>query len=216
MKIKTFQELYYISQLPDSDFDKSIKLVGCILGKTPEEVENMNMLKFNALCRMINKKFEILATKFHKGKPRNVVFVRGRWYRLHYDVARHPHNAGKYVEAITFAKDVVPNLHKIMATMAEPINWLGKPYKRDHRDIAADMEHLDFEVAYHAAVFFYLMYKVSMKVSRPYLERTLTMRGMTTEAVRLLLDNFMNILDGLPTPKWCQNSQEYLSHRFGI
>jgi len=50
MTIKQFQELYYVATSEDMDLDKSIKMVGIVTGKTPEQVEKMSMRKFNILC----------------------------------------------------------------------------------------------------------------------------------------------------------------------
>lgn len=216
LTIKQFQELYYIAQTGDEDVDKSIKMVGVITGLTPTEVEKMKMHKFNKLCAYISKQFELLGKKFNETQPKKVVSVKGRKYRMHYDVARFPHNAGKYVEALTFGKDVINNLHFIMATMAEPIDWRGRPYKREHEDIANDMEHLSFEVAYHAAVFFYTLYTVSMKVTQPYLVAEAVKKGANKEQTEALMNSSLQILDGLSIPKWYQNLRVYLSARFGV
>ena len=214
MTIKTFQELHYIATGEDSDFDKSVKMVACLTGITPDKVDAMPMRKFNYYCRQIAKKFEVIAGKMHKGKPRNWVFVRGRLYRLQYDARKI--NAGKYVEALTFNNDVVQNLHKIMATIAVPVNWRGKVVQRNHDLIAADMEHLDFEVAYQCAVFFYLLYRVSMKVSLPYLVQQAVRQGADRQMTERALTDFISITDGFAMPNWYQTSREYLSNRFGL
>lgn len=214
MTIKTFQELHYIAIGADSDFEKSVKMVACLTGKTPDQVDNMPMRKFNKYCNKIAKHFEVLGTKLQKGKPQKFVFIKGRIYRLEYNVSKI--NAGKYVEALTFNTDVIQNLHKIMATIAVPVNWRGKEIKRDHAQIAADMENMNFEVAYHCAVFFYQLYRVSMKVSLPYLIREAVKKGMDREATEKALTDFINITDGSTMPNWSQISNVYLSNRFGI
>ena len=214
MTIKTFQELHYIATGADSDFDKSVKMVACLTGITPDKVDAMPMRKFNYYCRQIAKKFEVIGSKMQKGKPRSWVFVRGRFYRLQYDARKI--NAGKYVEALTFNSDVVQNLHKIMATIAVPVNWRGKVVERDHDLIAADMERLDFEVAYQCAVFFYLLYRTSIAVSLPYLVQQAAKQGASREMAEKALTDFISITDGFTMPNWSRISREYLSNRFGI
>jgi hypothetical protein len=221
LSIKQFQELYFIAKSNDEDIDKSIKMVGVVTGLIPEKVEQMNMLKFNKLCGEITKKFELLTNKMMKGKPTKFVHSNGRTYRLHYQIDKKPMNAGKYVEAITFGKDVVENLHKLLATMAEPVKWDWRKFKwvkveMDHEDIANDMENIDFEVAYHAAVFFYLLYRMSIQVSLPYLVREAKKKGVPEDTTRQLLNDSMSILDGLPMPKWSLITRAYLLNRFGI
>jgi hypothetical protein len=215
MTILQFQELYYIAQGKDIDIDKSIKMVGVITGQTPAQVEKMPMAKFNRICANITKSFEHLSSHLLKTKPQSIVFVKGRFYRLHYRIDREPINAGKYVEAVTFGKDVVENLHKIMATIATPITWRGKEYSRPHEDIAKDFESMDFKAAYHAAVFFYTHYRVSMQIIQPYLVKELVAKGQSREEVEVILNNSLTILDGFTMPKWSLNLRQYLLNRYG-
>lgn len=215
MTIKEFQELYYIAQSKEYDFDKSIKMVGVVTNKTPEQIEAMPMAKFNHICKRIQKQFEILDQNLIKGKLRKLLYINGRIYRINYRVDKKPFNAGKYVEVITFGKDVVQNLHKIMASIVTPINFFGKAYDIDHEDIAKDMESINFRAAYHAAVFFYTQFSVSMQLIQPYLEKELKAKGVNKTQMEATLSNFINTLDGFTTPKWSQNLKAYLLNRFG-
>lgn len=215
MTILQFQQLYFIAQGTDIDFDKSIKMVGVVTGKTPEEVEKMPMAKFNRLCKRITATFEIIGKNLLKSKPRKIVLCKGRIYRINYQVDRLPINAGKYVEAITFGKDVIENLHKIMATIATPVNWRGKPRERLHQDIATDFESMNFEAAYHAAVFFYTQYRVSMQIIQPYLIQELTAKGVNKQEAEVTLNNSLQLLDGFIMPKWSLNLRQYLLNRYG-
>jgi hypothetical protein len=215
MKIKQFQELYYIAQSKDIDFDKSIKMVGAITGRTPEQVDKMSMRKFTNLCKRINLQFEIFGKDLMKQTPRKYVIVKGRLYRLNYEAT----NAGKYVEGLTFSKDVVNNLHKIMATIATPLKLKGfklVPYEREHSKIAEDFEHMNFATAYHAAVFFYTFYRASIEIIQPYLVREAVRKGANKEQTIQTLQDFYKISDGYLMPKWSQNLKAYLLTRFGI
>jgi hypothetical protein len=215
MTIKQFQELYFITQSKDTDFDKSVKMVGAITGITPDKVDNMPMPKFNRLCANIQKHLDLLSKKMLTTKPRKLVLIKGRIYRLHYRIDRFPINAGRYVETITFGKDIITNLHKIMASIATPVTWRGKEYERPHEDIATDFESMDFEAAYHAAVFFYTHYTVSMQIIQPYLMRKMLVKGVEKKESEMILHNSQKILDGLTTPKWSQILKVYLLNRFG-
>lgn len=215
MTIRQFQELYFISQNTDIDIDKSIKMVGVITGKTPQQVESIPMLKFNRICARITKYFQIFHKNLLKGKPKSLVLVNGRIYRLHYRIDRKPIDAARYVETITFGKDVVENLHKIMASISTPITWRGKEYKRPHEDIAKDFESMNFEAAYHAAVFFYMHYRISMQIIQPYLVKEIVAKGKTKEEVEVILNNSLTILDGFIMPRWSLTLKQYLSNRYG-
>ncbi len=216
MTIRQFQELYYILQNKDQDIDKSIKMVGVMTGQTPEQIEVMPMNKFNKICNKVKNKFEIFNINLLKTVPKKLVYVKGRIYRINYRVDKPPINAGKYVEAITFGKDIVQNLHKIMASIVTPVNFIGREYHREHEDIANDLESMDFEVAYHAAVFFCIHYKVSMQLILPSLIQEVINKGGSKEEAEATLNNSLNILDGFIMPKWSLNMREYLSNRFGI
>jgi len=209
MKIKTLQELYFISNGKDEDFDKSIKMVSVLTGKSIEKVEAMPMKLFNYHCARITKQFERIGSQLMASKPRSLMFANGRIYKLNYDLQR----AAKYVEGITFAKDVINDIHKLMATIAEPVTWYGKKYDRSHEQIAEDMEHANFEAAYNAAVFFYLQFQISLHLIRPYLIQQIPGQ---TEKVTETMTSLTKILDGFTMPKWSVNLRIYLYNRFGI
>jgi hypothetical protein len=78
------------------------------------------------------------------------------------------------------------------------------------------MENVEFEAAYHAAVFFYLQYQILMQVIQPYLVQEATKKGMERATVTEALVNFNSLLGGFTMPIWSQNLREYLLLRFGI
>lgn len=209
MTIKTLQELYFISNNKDDEFEKSIKMVSVLTGKSIEKVEAMPMRLFNHHCKQIAKQFERIGGQLMASKPKRLLFANGRIYKLNYDLQK----ASKYVEGITFAKDIINDIHKLMATIAEPVTWYGRPYKRSHEQIAEDMEHANFEAAYNAAVFFYLQFQISLHLIQPYLvEQLPNHKKQITE----MMTNLMPVLGGFIMPKWSRNLKEYLYQRFGI
>ena len=209
MTIKTLQELYFISNNKDDDFEKSIKMVSVLTGKSIEKIEAMPMRLFNHHCNRISKQFERIGSDLMASKPKRLLFANGRIYKLNYDLQK----ASKYVEGITFAKDIINDINKLMATIAEPVTWYGRPYKRSHEDIANDMEQANFEAAYNAAVFFYLQFQISLSLIQPYLMEQLPNHK---EKVTEMMTNLMPVLDGFIMPKWSQKLKEYLYQRFGI
>lgn len=220
MTVLQFQELYYIAKNEPDELDKSVKMVACVTGQTPDAIDTMPMDKFNTICGKINKSFELLGKKLITTKPVSFVTANGTKYRIHYDVSKQPNNAAKYVEVITFQKDIVANIHKIMASIVEPVRWTLRkmkyePFIKFHGDIATDMEQLDFEVAYHCAVFFCTLYSVSMECTLPYLIRAAVAKGMKAEEVEDTLRTSLKILDGFIMPKWSVNLRGYLLNRFG-
>lgn len=209
MTIKTLQELYFISNNKDDDFEKSIKMVSVLTGKSIEKVEAMPMRLFNHHCKRIAKQFERIGSQLMASKPKRLLFANGRIYKLNYDLQR----ASKYVEGITFAKDIINDIHKLMATIAEPVTWYGRPYKRTHEQIAADMEHANFEAAYNAAVFFYLEFQTSLHLIQPYL---VAQAPNHKQEIQEMMTNLTPLLDGFIMPSWSRKLQKYLWSRFGI
>ena len=212
MTIKQFQELYYVASSEDMDFDKSIKMVGIVTGKTPDQVEKMSMARFNITCALVHNHFKIFEKDLLRGKPKKIVRVGKRFYRINYDVTKC--KAGTYVEVSTFSTDIIQNLHKIMASICTPVRFKWRKWV-EHEELSSELEQLDFAVAYHAAVFFYTQYKVSMQLIQPYLVKELTPMGVEKEAVIQTLNNLQSILDGFTMPKWSLNTREYLLNRFG-
>ena len=213
MTIKQFQELYYVATSEDMDLDKSIKMVGIVTGKTPEQVEKMSMRKFNILCGAVHNHFKIFEKDLLKGKPKKIVRVGKRFYRINYDVTKC--KSSTYVEVSTFSTDIIQNLHKIMASIVTPVKFKWGKWV-EHEELASDLEQMDFEVAYHAAVFFYTLFNASMQVIQPYLINEMMKKGIAKEEATEMLTNSQSILDGFIMPRWSLTSKEYLLNRFGI
>ena len=89
MTIKQFQELYYVASSNDMDFDKSIKMVGIVTNKTPEQIESMSMIRFNLLCAKVHNQFKIFEKDLLKSKPKNIVRVGKQFYKINYDVSSY-------------------------------------------------------------------------------------------------------------------------------
>ena len=202
--ISKFQELYKISLMEINEAEKSALLVQEFTGLNEQQVNKMPLKKFNKLCKSINEKFEKYGKELDEKKPSKYVAVKGRLYLLEYDLAKPPMNAGKYVELATYSEDVIGNLHKIMATMCTPLKLTLKGLKRkekNHKQIAEDMLDIDFEVAYHSAVFFYAVFSKSIQASASYFKTIAT----DTAKVEQVLTNLAEFTDGFITAKWYKN-----------
>ena len=202
--ISKFQELYKISLMEINEAEKSALLVQEFTGMSEDQVNKMPLKKFNSLCRSINEKFEKYGKELDDKKPQKYVAVKGRLYLLEYDLAKPPMNAGKYVELATYSEDVIGNLHKIMATMCTPLKLTFKGLKRkekNHKQVANDMLNIDFEVAYHSAVFFYAVFSKSILASSTYFKTIAT----DTAKVDQVLTNLAEFTGGFITAKWYKN-----------
>ena len=203
--IKTFQDLFIIQQTPMDELDKSILLVQTLTGKSQFEIERMKVSKFNKLCAKINKMFEALAVDMTNGKPKNIIRANGKFYFINYEINKL--TAGRYVETATFGNDIVGNLHKLLATMANPMKMTLKglkvmPYDANkHEQISEDMLQADFTIAYQACVFFYALFTNSIQS----LVTSLEQNEIESESVKSALMNFKEAMDGYTMPNWYKN-----------
>jgi hypothetical protein len=162
---------------------------------------------------MVHRQFKIFEKDLLKGKPKKIVRVGKRFYKINYDVTKC--KSSTYVEVSTFSTDIIQNLHKIMASIVTPVKFKWGKWV-EHEELASDLEQMDFEVAYHAAVFFYTLFNASMQVIQPYLVNEMIKKGIAKEKAEKILMNSQSILDGFIMPRWSQTSREYLLNRFGI
>lgn len=202
VSIKKFQELYSIAQSDTDELTKSSLLIQNLTSKSEQELDKMPIKKYGKLCKRVNDLFERYAKDLDGKKPKQYVKVNGQWYFLNYDLEKQ--NAGKYVEVATFGSDLIGNLHKIIATMATPMVWTFKGLKlyegeTNHNKIANDMLEMDFEIAYHAAVFFCAVLRISMLNLNIYFTQTENPKAV--ELARTLA----KVLDGYTMPKWYRN-----------
>jgi len=194
MTVAQFQEVYKISNYPLNDEDKAVQYVKAMTGYNTDQIDNMSLKQFNKVCSKVSKAFSIKMQNIENDKPRNFYRANGRLYKFNYELKRPPFNAGRYIEVATFSADIIGNLHLILASMATPYKWLRptKPEAWQHEQIAEDMRHLDFAAAYHAAVFFYVVFTQSMKALHPYLLQEMTAKMIPeAEANKTLQESYL-------------------------
>jgi hypothetical protein len=199
--IQKFQELAAISSMPLDETDRAIKLVQVMTGKTVQQVEDMPIGKFNELCAKIAKVFDL-----SNGKPVNTIKVGKKYYHINHSIDKM--TAGRYVEVATFSSDVIGNLHKIMASIVQPKTWYGKilPYdSTKHEEYADDMLQADFSAAYHSAVFFYVLFRESIKNLQGYFLAAAMEAGKTEQEATKTLTDLQSVLGGFTLPRWCEN-----------
>lgn len=204
--IRQFQALNVISSSNLEDIDKSIEIVKLFTGMSQKRIELMNAKKFNRICGAIFKQINSWNDMVLNGKPKKIIRVNGKHYKLNYDILKM--SASKYVEGVTFAKDQADNLHKILATMATPLKWTWKGLKEvpisadDHEKLSEIMLDADYNDIYHALVFFYAVSKGLQKSLDTY-----GSREVENQVARLLM-RLTDYGDGFIKPKWYQNLKE--------
>jgi hypothetical protein len=200
MKVHQFQQINKVSGFGLDEIEAATQMVMILTGRTADQVEAMPTYKFNRLCKKISQAFDFKEKRIPK-----VIYCNGRHYKINLMIDK----AGRYVETVEFSKDVIRNLHKLMATIVEPCTWFGKGKvyeSKDHAKYSEDMLHCDFNVAYSCAIFFLRLYAKSMKVSQPYLIQQVPME-MRIQAEKDLGD-LQKFLDGLVRQSALQNTRE--------
>jgi len=200
MTIEQFQKVYRLSEEKGLDeMDKAVQMVCVFTGNTVRQVEAMSMRKFDKLCARIAKYFELEYTN-----PPKVLRSGRRLYYVNYNAAE---TAGRYVEGAEFGKDLIYNMHKILASCVQPMTWYGKikPYDATkHSRYADDMKRVKFADAYSAGVFFYVLFRELMRTSHPYLVQQAIVKGATEAEAMKSLKDLQSVLDGLAQPKGSQ------------
>lgn len=204
--IGKFQELYNISQIEGTEIEKSMLLVQCLTGKSEDEVTAMPEKKKKKLVDNINIAFQEFNNKTEKSKSKSIIRLKGKWYRLNYDLAKPPMNAGKYVELATFSNDIIANMHRIMATMCTPVKLTYKGFVNtykdvDHNRLSEQMLDYDFAAAYQSCVFFYAIFSKSIQNSPIYFKSISTNQNQ----METILMNLQKVMGGYITQRWFQN-----------
>jgi hypothetical protein len=206
ISIGKFQELYNISQIEGTEVEKSMLLVQCLTGKTQEQVDAMPEKKRTKLVDNINGAFQEFNKQTEKSKSKSIIKLNGNWYRLNYNLAKPPMNAGKYVEIATFSQDIIGNMNRIMATMCTPVKFTFKGFVNtnkeiDHSKLSDEMLDYDFAAAYQSCVFFYAVFSKSIQNSPIYFKSITPMKNQ----METILMNLHEVMVGYITQRWFQN-----------
>lgn len=198
-KINVFQYQQMFPVLQEDDpLEQTIKLIAIVNGWTENQVNSLNIKRFNEE----RAKLSFLEQDIG-GKPKKYLKIKNKRYKCVYDVRKLP--SARYIESKVFSQDFVGNLHKIAASMVIPmkrtiLGWREDKYDASkHEEYAQDMLEAKIQDIYQSVVFFYHVYRNWMEVSRDYLISK--MKGMTREQAEKEVQNLFNILDGNIPPK---------------
>jgi hypothetical protein len=158
--IGQFLKCKTIADLEPDLINRNIKLLAELSGKTFDEVESMPIEQLTAALKDFNK-FELLNTD---AKVKMDFKVNGRRFKCIWQTQKL--TAAQYIDATSFCKDeknIVANIHNILASICVEKNWYGKVKKYDganHKEVA-DLfyNHLKIDVAYPIMLFFCRYFK---------------------------------------------------------
>jgi hypothetical protein len=194
LTIEQAQNCFEILKEDISDLSKEVRMLSYLTDTSEKEINLMEFDKYEELKKSIDFIFHPIP----KGKAKRTFTVKGRKYFANYDVRKV--SKGQYNEVMQFSKGnyLVDSLHLLMASIVTPLNrfgWKKEKSKIDFDQLAEDMKQAPFATCYHSAVFFWAVYRKSLKGSRDYLmsemEKAMP-RDQAEQAMTLLMQN----LDG--------------------
>lgn len=192
-----FQQIVKAREEKDS-IERDSKLIAIINGWGEMQVDSLTVEDYNKERAKLKFLDEDIT-----GKSVNYITINKRRYKCIYDLRKI--NAARYIESKTFSQDLIPNLHKIAASLVHPMkkglfSWrLDKYDAAKHEEYSQDMLEAKFVDVYHSVVFFYQVYRNWMEVSKGYLIAEMIKKGvMNPEKV---VADLLNIMDGNIAPK---------------
>ena len=204
LTIDKFQRLQAIASIETEEVEKASRLVQVLLDKSSDEIEEMNIKEFNALCEKLKAVFDMKVDEATMAKPKSVIKANGKRYHINYEIKK-PFNTGRYIEVLTFSKDdPIMNMHNILASICTPMEWSWKKLRYikgeydvlKHEDYADDLKQADFKHGYHAMVFFYLLLMNLTGDSSLYLEDKLREMMIEDRKITALKNTFRTISGG--------------------
>lgn len=150
----TVEQYQLIMQVYASDmdaFEKEINICSMLSGKTPSDIEAMELGEYTELKKRISFIFD----KPPEGKPR----LFWKRYRFIYDIRRI--NTGRFVSIQTFLQGgIVENLHNLAACIIKP-TW-GKYRPENHERYAEDMKRAPLVSILSSMLFFCNLFEQSV------------------------------------------------------
>jgi hypothetical protein len=192
-----FQQIVKAREEKDS-IERDSKLIAIINGWTERDVDSLPVYEFAKQKQKLNFLNDDIS-----GKPVDYITVNGHRYKCIYDIRKI--NAARYIESKTFAQELIPNLHKIAASLIHPMkkglfSWrLDKYDAAKHEEYSQDMLEARFVDVYHSVVFFYQVYRNWMEVSKGYLIAEMINKGVINP--EKVVADLLNIMDGNIAPK---------------
>jgi hypothetical protein len=190
-----------------TELDLAVKAVAILSNMTEHQIDSLPISDLNPLLKSINFIHEDI-----KPEPSKYIQVGSKRYKCIYDIRKMP--AARYIESKYFSKDVNGNLHRIAACMVMPMKKTLFGWKVDkydaakHEDYSQDMLEAPITAVLGSVVFFCLVYRSWIKVSKDYLVAEMMSKSLTKYQAEVLYQTLCETLDGFIKPHWWQSSRE--------
>jgi hypothetical protein len=212
LTVEQYQHIYSVMTSDADDVTKQIRILSSLLNIPEHEVEAMPIDEFRNKCA----KIAYLFTMKIPGKAKRYIKANGKLYKPQYKLNKF--RFGQYVEVLSFSGSYIDDLHKLMASICDPVKrkWYGAvvPVKKNlfddkaeigtevgkndsnkHEEIANDLLQARFIDVYHTAVFFYRVLRGSIKIMKDSLVEEMSQK-MGRETANQLMTVLLNDMDG--------------------
>lgn len=190
--VEKYQAIFQLSEIKD-EMDRVIAAISILFDKSETEVNDMTVQEFNEYAKKCMFIFGDIP-----GKPVKTFKANGKKYAICYDVTKMRFR--QYAEISHFGSDTVGNIHLIMASIVQPVNWIGKRKRNkaeDHLIISQDILKARFIDVFHAMVFFCSLFRSLIKSSKDYLVlKMMEELKMESYEAEMLLQDSMRDMDG--------------------
>lgn len=190
-----------------TELDLAVKSVAIAKNMTEHQIDSLPISELNPLLKSIDFIHEDI-----KPDPVKYIQVNGKKYKCIYDIRKMP--AARYIESKYFSKDVNGNLHRVAACMVMPMKktlfgWRVDKYDASkHEEYAQDMLEAPITSVLGSVVFFCLVYRSWIKVSKDYLVSEMMSKNLTKYQAEVLYQTLCETLDGFIKPHWWQSLRE--------
>ena len=193
-----YQQIYPIITAPSKDWtEKDIenKIIAIINNLTENQV---NLLSTNQLNKYRAELYFLKDN--YEGNPVTRINANKRIYRFVKDAKDI--NTARYIESKFFMKDLIPNLHKVAASIVIPqerkwFKYVDLKYDSDkHQEYANDILYANFKEVYFSVVFFYQVYNDWIPITKDYLMESMNKQGLTIEKAEKVAAILWSFLGG--------------------
>jgi len=190
-----------------TELDLDVRIAAIVTGLTEHQLDSLPVKELKNVVKSISFVYSEL-----RPAPARFIQINGRRYKCIYDVRKIP--AARYIETKHFGNDVNGNLHKLAACLVMPMKktifgWKVDKYDASrHEDYAQDMLEAPITAVLGSVVFFCLVYRNWIKVSRDYLISQMMTKGITRYQAEAMYRTLCDSMDGFIKPHWLQNTSE--------
>lgn len=184
--VKQFQQIHAVLQNTEVDLmDKQQQVVSIVYSLTPDQIDNLQLLDYKH--KVLNTAFLLTAQEVPVRAVKSFK-IKGRRFKINYDVSKL--KARQYIEVSAYSENPIVNLHRLMASVLQPVTWWGKVKENNVKDHAALSEAVlesKFIYAYNAALFFCELYKRSIAALSPCFKAEMMEKGIAENQAHQVL-----------------------------